>query len=258
MRTDQVDALLVSIIMPAYCTSATISESICSVLAQTYEKWELIIIDDASEDNTAKIAEEYAGNDKRIRLIINETNKGVAAARNTGILSAEGEYLAFLDSDDLWDKEKLDKQVRFMQERDAVISYTGTSYMNASGQLSLYSLCAEDMFTYEDLLRRNIMSCSSVMVQRNRMIPFAEGFMHEDMVVWLQVIKSAGPAHGLNEALLVYRMGVATKSSSRIKSAFMAYGSYRHIGYSRATSFIYMLRYAKHSISKRYLIKLGM
>ena len=255
METQQNSAPLVSVVMPAHNAAATINESIDSVLAQTSHDWELLIINDASTDNTEEIAKAYAAKDARVRVFTNETNQGVAATRNVGINQSNGEILAFLDSDDLWRETKLEKQVRFMKEKNATISFTGTSYINSAGQASSYTLQAIENFTYEDLLRRNIMSCSSVMVRRDSMIPFPQGYMHEDLTVWLQIVKKAGQAHGLNEPLLIYRMGEATKSSNRIKSARMTFGSYRHVGYGLLTSFFYTLRYAKHSISKRYLIK---
>lgn len=255
--TQQINSPLVSVIMPAHNAASTIKESIESVLSQTLPTWELLIVDDASTDSTDDIIQAYANQDSRIIVTTNDTNQGVAATRNVGIQQAKGEYLAFLDSDDLWLKEKLDKQVRFMKEKNSTISFTGTSYINSFGKASSYILQAVENFSYEDLLKHNIMSCSSVMVRRDSMIHFPKGYMHEDMAVWATIMKKAGVAHGLNEPLLIYRMGTATKSSNRIKSARMNYESYRHVGYGPIISFLYMLRYAKHSISKRYMIRLG-
>jgi len=248
---------MVSIIMPAYQAATTIAESIKSVLAQTFDDWEMIIVNDASTDNTAGIAEVYVNEDSRIKLFTNETNQGVAATRNIGIHHAKGEYLAFLDSDDLWLAEKLDKQIRFMKENNAVISFTGTSYINAAGQMSKFILQAKERFIYKELLRRNIMSCSSVVVRRDSMIPFPKGYMHEDLATWATVMKKNGVAHGLNEPLLIYRVGTTTKSSNRIKSVRMTWGAYRHLGYGVLASALMILRYAKHSILKRHFIRSG-
>lgn len=248
---------LISIVMPAYCASKTIEESIQSVLSQSYTNWELLIIDDCSADATSQIINEASEQDPRIHIFTNENNQGVAATRNRGIQESKGEYIAFLDSDDLWHKEKLDKQIRIMKEKDATISFTGTAYINTVGKVSKYVLQAEEYFGYNELLKRNIISCSSVMVRRENMIPFPMGYMHEDFAVWLKIVKKAGQAYGLNEPLLIYRMGEETKSSNRIKSAQMTWGAYRHVGYGLLTSFFYTLRYAKHSISKRYLIQVA-
>jgi len=245
---------LVSIIMPAYCAEATIRASIESVLAQTLEDWELLVINDASTDATREIAEAFAEYDDRIRVFSSEKNQGVAAARNTGISHATGEYLAFLDSDDLWHEHKLEKQTNIISEKNAEISFTATSYINTAGQVSPYILPAEEKFTYKNLLRRNIMSCSSVMIRRDCMIPFPQGFMHEDYAVWLQILKKFGQAHGLNEPLLIYRIGENSKSSNRLSSAKMTYHTYRHVSFGRALSTLLTLRYALHSVSKRLRI----
>ena len=245
----------VSIIMPAYNAASTIEDSINSVLIQTYQYWELIIVDDASTDNTADIVNAYVSKDSRIFLYTNKTNKGAAATRNMGIQRAKGEFIAFLDSDDLWSKDKLKKQLNLMIEKNAAISFTGTSYINIAGQISKYILKAKEYLSYKELLRRNIMSCSSVMVRQDSMILFPEGYMHEDYAVWLQIVKKTKQAYGLDEPLLIYRMGEKSKSSNRLNSAIMNHNAYRHVGYGRLASLLLMLRYAKHSIFKRYMIK---
>jgi len=245
----------VSIIMPAYNAEDTLQASIDSVLTQTYQNWELIIVDDASTDRTAEVAR--AINDKRVHFSTNIKNQGVAFARNAGLKKVKGNYIAFLDSDDLWHEQKLDKQVRFMNETNAVISFTGTSYMNATGQISKYVLQAKNDFTYKELLRRNIMSCSSVMVQRDSMIPFSQGYMHEDYAVWLQIVRKTGQAYGLDEPLLIYRMTKKSKSAKRLSSLKMIWGSYKHVGYGNFASTFLMCRYILHSIPKRTKIKLG-
>jgi len=240
--------------MPAYNAALTIGQSIESVLQQTYQNWELVIINDASADDTKKIASEYACKDKRIRVFSNEKNRGVAATRNIGIHHAQGNLLGFLDSDDLWHKTKLEKQVRLMKDNGSIISFTGTSYITKAGRKSKYILLAKKALSHKELLHSNTMSCSSVMVRRSDMIPFPQGYMHEDYAVWLQIVKKAGQAHGLGEPLLIYRMGEATKSSNRIRSARMIVGVYRYVGYGRVASFLLMLRYGWHSLSKRWLI----
>jgi len=247
---------LVSVIMPAFNSSATIGASIDSVLAQTYTNWELIVVNDASSDNTHQIIQAYT--DKRIKYFQNEINSGVATTRNKAMELAQGQFFAFLDSDDLWASEKLEKQLNFMQKNNAIISYTQTKYMNSTGKISKYTLQAVENFTYSNLLRRNLMSCSSVIVRRENMLPFPQGYLHEDMAVWLQIIKKAGLSHGLNEPLLIYRLGEATKSSGRIKSAKMIFGTYKEVGFGFLTATFLMLCYSFHSISKRMRIRFGL
>ena len=119
---------IVSIITPAYKCRNTIEETYKSVLAQTFSDWEMIIIDDCSKDDTFNIASNYSRKDSRIRIIRNEVNSGVAATRNRGLDVALGSFIAFLDSDDIWYPEKLEKQIRFMEDNEYALTYT--SYQN--------------------------------------------------------------------------------------------------------------------------------
>jgi len=248
----------VSIIMAAYNATTTIKSSINSILSQTYINWELIVVDDCSSDDTVAIVELFAESDSRIRLYINEQNSGVATTRNVAISQAQGKWLAFLDSDDLWHKDKLEQQLQFSEESGAVISYTATSYIDSKGNMSDYILTAEPELSYKTLLRRNIMSCSSVMVQRDNMIPFPDGYMHEDYAVWMQIIRNSGNAYGLDEPLLIYRIAENSKSSNRLRSARMTFNSYRKVGYSVFVAWLLTLRYSVHSITKRLAIRLDM
>ena len=118
---------LVSVIMPSYGSEKFISKSIDSVLLQTYDNWELIIIDDCSPDESNKIIKEYLSKDSRIKFVKLEKNSGAAVARNKGIEIAKGRFIAFLDSDDLWLPEKLEKQISFMKDNN--LAFTYSSYM---------------------------------------------------------------------------------------------------------------------------------
>lgn len=251
---------LISIIMPAYNAQSTIGDSINSVLAQTYTNWELIIVNDCSTDKTASIIKDFAATDHRIHLHTNKQNIGCAATRNAAMSKARGQWLAFLDSDDIWRADKLEKQLQFSEETKALIIYTATSYINKHGKISNYVLPAEREFSYKSLLRRNIMSCSSVMVRADVMVPFPyskKGDMHEDYAAWLQILRKVGHAYGLNQPLLQYRLTDSSKSGKRLNSAKMAYRAYRTAGYSAFSAILLTLRYAFHSISKRSHIKAG-
>jgi len=246
---------MISIIMAAYNAENTIKSSIESVISQTYEDWELIIVDDCSKDSTQEIVKAYAEKDMRIHLYANERNIGASSTRNNGIARAVGEWIAILDSDDIWHMEKLEIQVSFMESIGAVISYTGTTYISKEGTTSDYVLRAKQRLTYSELLRRNLMSCSSVMVRRDVMKPFPVGNMHEDYAVWLKILKEHDFAHGLDEPLLIYRMAGDSKSGKRLASAKMIYNTYRHVGYNWFWAALLTLRYSIHSISKRAMIK---
>ena len=121
---------LISVIMPAYNSEYTIERAIESVLAQTYTRFELLVIDDYSTDNTVKLVDSFMKQDSRVILLKNTQNLGVAATRNLGCRKAKGEYLAFLDSDDVWFEDKLQKQIHFMQEKGCDLSYTAYSFID--------------------------------------------------------------------------------------------------------------------------------
>jgi len=247
---------LISIIMPAYNADKTIETAICSVLTQTYKNFELIIIDDCSSDATAAIIEKYANKNSAICICRNDCNKGIAYSRNTGIAAAKGEWIAFLDSDDLWREDKLQKQVDFIRETGAVISYTASAFIDADGHSCEYTLPAQYKITYKDLLKRNLMSCSSVIVRRDIMqkIKMSGGMMHEDYAAWLQILRETNFAFGLNEPLLTYRVSKNSWSGNRLKSARMIFETYKYVGYGTITAFFCTIRYARHSIGKRWRI----
>lgn len=245
---------MVSIVMPAYNAAKTIRASIESIQAQTVKEWELIVIDDGSKDDTAAILSELAAEDERIRFLQNEKNSGASYSRNRAVSLAEGEWIAFLDSDDLWRSDKLEKQLALAAERpDMVICYTASSFINDDGEPYDYVLEAVEQTTYKMLLRKNLLSCSSVMICTSVMkeIKMPNDKMHEDYYVWLMVVRSCGVAYGINEPLLIYRLCANSKSSNRLKSAKMLYNSYRAVGYNPIMAGFFVFRYTFHSVSKR-------
>ncbi len=246
---------MVSIIMPAYNAEKTIRESVQSIIAQTVEDWELLVIDDGSTDDTATILSELADSDRRIHFWQNEANSGVSYTRNRAVALAKGEWIAFLDSDDLWMPEKLEKQLALADKYpDMAICYTASSYIDDSGKPFGYVLPAIERFSYKMLLRKNLMSCSSVMIRTSIMqgIQMPGDQMHEDYYVWLTVLREFGIAYGINEPLLIYRLSAHSKSGNRIKSMVMLFRSYRAVGYNSIVSFWFTFRYLFYSIRKRY------
>lgn len=247
-----------SVVMPAYNSEKTIEASIQSVLGQTFQDFELIVIDDCSKDRTNSIANEMAKLDDRICVIKNEKNSGVSFSRNRGIALAKGTWIAFLDSDDLWRGDKLEKQLALLEENEnAVICYTASAFFDDKGNKYDYIMQAESRTTFQVLLKRNLLSCSSVVVKASVMksFPMPCGFIHEDYYAWLHIVNMYQVAYGINEPLLLYRLSSESKSGNRIHSAQMLFNSYRVYGYCRFTSFLLMLQYSIHSISKRKKIK---
>jgi len=244
---------LVSIIMPAFNAEKTIAQAIQSVLDQTFGDYEFLIVDDCSGDGTGALCRAFAEKDGRLRLIRNDVNKGVALSRNLGIEAARGQWIAFLDSDDLWHAEKLERQLRFMEETKAVISYTASAFIETTGEAYAYILRAAYRLTYNELLRRNLMSCSSVMVRRDSMLAhkFTDGPIHEDYASWLRIVREEGAAYGLDEPLLTYRLSKTSRSGRRFRSGLMVLRTYLAVGYGFIAAFALTLRYAVHSVTKR-------
>ena len=184
---------LVSIIMPAYNCEKYITEAIASVVNQTYPSWELIVIDDGSQDNTVNIVKGLVLKDKRINLYQNERNMGVSKTRNKGISVAKGQWIAFLDSDDCWAPEKLQRQLCISEEhKEAEFIFSASRFMDENGGLFKWIMPVPEVVTYRDLLKHNVISCSSVLISRqclgnHRMISDA---IHEDFALWLEILKN--------------------------------------------------------------------
>lgn len=249
---------VVSVIMPAYNAEAFIEDAINSVLKQTYTDFELIVINDCSTDATADIVSRIAATDGRTRFFNNEKNSGVSFTRNFGISKADGEWIAFLDSDDMWREEKLQKQIDLLAAHpDAAIAFTASSFIDYSGKPYNYIMAAEPEMTYKMLLKRNLLSCSSIMVKKDVIcrIGMASDKMHEDYSAWLTILRETKCAYGVNEPLLIYRLSQNSKSSNRLKSAKMIYHSYKYVGYNPVSAMILTFRYTFYSVSKRHKIK---
>ncbi len=244
----------ISVIMPAYNAAKTIDSAIGSVLKQTYKDFELIVIDDCSNDNTQELIKSYAESDDRIVLLQNEKNSGVSATRNYGISRAAGKWIAFLDSDDMWREDKLEKQLALLEKIEgAVISYTASAFIDENGNSFGYVMEAEEKTDFSTLLKRNLLSCSSVMIKADVMkaLKMPGDQMHEDYYIWLKVLKEHKYAYGLNEPMLIYRLSSNSKSSGRLKSAKMTFNTYHAYGYCKLSALMLMLRYSIHSITKR-------
>ena len=163
---------MISIIMPAYNAEKTIAASIGSVLAQSLQDWELLVIDDCSGDGTRDTVQELIRGlpstaADRVHLICREQNEGVSSARNLGAEMARGHWIAFLDSDDLWATDKLEKQMQLLAAHpDAGILFTGSAFIRGNEERSSYVLQVPEEITYRKLLRQNLISCSSVVMRR--------------------------------------------------------------------------------------------
>lgn len=211
---------LVSIITPAYNASRFIGETIHSVQRQTYTNWELIIINDSSNDGTAQVVERFMRQDKRIKLIVLPRNVGAAKARNIGIKQAAGEFIAFLDSDDIWLPEKLHVQVTFMVEKNISFSFTGYTIVNESGGNTGVEIHAPAIVDYYVLTGNTIIGCLTVMLDRRKLgVIQMPNMQPEDTALWLLLLRQGHKAYGIPRILAQYRVVEGSVSRNKVKAA---------------------------------------
>lgn len=245
--------MLISIIMPAYNAEKYIEDSIKSVLNQTWSEWELIVINDCSTDNTKTIIDDYSVLDSRIFMLSNPTNQGVAYSRNRGVQASHGDWIAFLDSDDLWIPEKLTLQVELLLHQHASFTFTGSAFIDEYGNKRSFILQVPAQINYKELLKQNLISCSSVLISKSLLLshPMKSGNVHEDFVTWLSILRDMNIcAYGLNIPALVYRIHSNSKSAQKRKAAKMNWNVYRQIGLKIGPCCYYQLCYAFRSIKK--------
>jgi teichuronic acid biosynthesis glycosyltransferase TuaG len=253
---------LVSIIMPAYNAEKFIEESIKSVLSQTYSNFELIIINDKSTDKTIDIISKFALFDKRIKSINNESNIGVAQTRNYGVSVSLGLWVAFIDSDDCWDKDKLTIQIDFMRRNNSLFSYSGSRFIDENGKYYVKVIKAPFKKKYNTLKLHNTISCSSVIVSSHvmKLVKMKNDKIHEDFAAWLEVLRIVKYAYGTNDTLLTYRIHNSSKSSKKLKSFKMTYFVYKEIGINSIFALVYTISHLLFSVLKyrglKYLIKM--
>ena len=229
---------VVSIVTPVHNGAAFIRETIASVQAQTWDDWELLVVDDASEDGSAEIVEDLAAEDSRIRVFRLERNGGAAVARNTAIESARGRYIAFLDGDDLWLPHKLERQLAFMRENNAAFSYAAYERVDEDGRY-LSPVGVPPRLRYRDLLKTCYVGCLTAMYDTN---VFGKRYMplirrRQDYALWLELLRDGETAMGLNQVLGVYRVRSGSISSNKASTSLYTWRMYREVeGLSLARS----------------------
>ena len=212
------EAGLVSIIMPSYNTASFIEETIQSVLNQTYTNWELIIVDDCSTDNTDEVLENIK--DSRIRYFKNDKNSGAAVSRNKALCEARGQWIAYLDSDDLWMPEKLEKQIHFMETNGYAFSYTNYEEIDVNGNKTGVRVTGPKKITKTGMFNYCWPGCLTVMFDANKigLIQIEDIKKNNDYAMWLKVCRKAN-CYLLDEILGQYRKGrVGSVSTHSIKT----------------------------------------
>lgn len=236
---------LVSIITPLYNSEKFIKEAIKSVQNQIYSSWEMIIIDDCSSDNSIQIIEKFVKKDERIRLLSNKTNLGVSASRNHGIKEAKGRFIAFLDADDLWNKEKLSTQIAYILKNNIGFSYTAYKKISENGE-TRGLITIPETITYNKLLKSNYIGCLTVVYDTTIFpkVSFSNARKSEDYLLWLKMIKKVGYAYGINTPLAKYRVLNSSRSSNKfdaVKFQWMIYYEIEKLGLFK--SIYYFINY---------------
>lgn len=219
MREEYIPGL-VSVITPVFNSEKYISKTIESVMNQTYKNIQLVLVDDQSSDSSADIIKEYQTRFDNIVYYLQPTNLGAGAARNKALELAEGQYVAFLDSDDMWDAEKVEKQISLMMAKNTPFSYTAIEMVDDSDTVIKSKRSLSEKCTYKYLLHNTIIATSSVIVDRKVLgdfrMPLRRG--GQDYATWLMLLRDNVVAYGINEAYTKYRVGHSSLSSNKFKS----------------------------------------
>lgn len=223
---------LVSIIVPVYHVEKYIEETMDCVRCQTYPNWELLLVEDCGEDGCAQIIRDYIekSGDERIKLICQPSNMGAAKARNRGLSEAKGRYIAYLDADDLWEKDKLEKQLQFMRERDAAFAFTGYEFADENGNGLGKVVRVPEKLEYREALKNTTIFTSTVMFDTEKIdkamleMPVMKS---EDTALWWRILRSGYTACGLDENLVKYRRPGKSLSSNKLEAIRRIWNLYR-------------------------------
>ncbi len=224
---------LVSIIVPVYNAEKFILRTILCVEAQTYKNWELLLVADSCTDNTVQVITDYlaqSGSEK-VRLILQEKNSGAAAARNRGLSEAVGRFIAYLDADDLWVPEKLEKTLRFLEEKDAGFVFTGYEFADESGEGTGKVVHVPETISYAQALKNTTIFTSTVMFDTEKIAKAKLNMPEiksEDTALWWRVLREEKClAYGLDENLVKYRRSGNTLSSNKVEAVRRIWNLYR-------------------------------
>ena len=231
---------LISIITPNYNSEEFISETIISVINQTFKNWEMIIVDDVSTDNSLSIITSFCKQDSRIKLHKLSENSGAAIARNKAISLASGGFIAFLDSDDLWLPTKLEFQLDFMIKNNYPLSYTSYEIINENGTLANKTINCKPKLDYNRMLYSNEIGCLTAMYNKDILgkIFMPEIRKRQDYGLWLKILKLEKYAFGLTKVLAQYRDRSKSISNNKVEMLKWNWNLYKNVeklSYFRAT-----------------------
>ena len=211
---------LVSVIMPIYNAEKSLAETLNSIFSQDYRNIEIILVDDCSKDNSAKMIDDYQKGHPEIVYYLQEKNMGAGAARNKALELSKGQYVAFLDSDDIWKPNKISRQIELMKVKNSPFSYTAIEMMDDKSETIKGKRNIRETCDYKYLLHNTIIATSSVVIDRTVLgdfrMPLRRG--GQDYATWLMLLRDGVVACGINEALVRYRVASGSLSSNKFKS----------------------------------------
>ncbi len=243
---------LVSIITPAFRAASFIGETIKSVIAQTYPNWEMLIAEDCSPDDTREVIRQWALAEPRVKLVAVERNGGPALARNAALELAEGRWIAFLDSDDLWLPDKLERTIAHAQAHQAALVFTGFRRISADGSATGHYVSVPRTLSYQQLLGNTAIATSTVLLDRNVVgeVRMKKTY-YDDFDCWLQILKRGHLAFGLDQDLMRYRVMNQSVSRNKRRSALHVWRAYRDLEkLNLPLSLWYFSRYAVRGLLK--------
>lgn len=237
---------LISIITPCYNDEKYIGEAIESVLAQSYQNWELLIVDDCSTDNSAEIIQRYCEKDRRIRYFKTRTNTGnPVAPRNIATEKANGRFIAFLDSDDVWFPKKLEHQINLFSDKNVAVVFSNHEKINENGERKNRVIVAPKTVTYKRLLKENCIRNSAGIYDTEKVGKvYLQNINYEDFVLWLDILKKNYIAKNTNTVEILYRIRKNSISDNKIRAAKWTWNIYRNVEkMSILKSLYYFLNY---------------
>ena len=247
---------LVSIIVPVYNSEAYLAQTIESVQQQTYPHWELLLVDDCSTDTSAAMIEAYAAQDERIHYIRLSENSGAAIARNTGLAASKGRYIAYLDADDLWFPQKLERQLAFLTQNNVSFSCCAYEKIEQDGSSLHKTVWMPKTMNYHQLLKNTIIQTVGVIVDTKLIDPtllvMPDVRRGQDFATWLQILRSGILFHGQPEVLAAYRRVSTSLSANKFRAFKRTWHIYRQV---EQLPFVYavwcQVSYAYHACLKR-------
>ena len=250
---------LISIITPVYNCEKLISETIECVQSQTYKNWEMLLVDDCSSDNSAEIIKEYAKKDERIKYFKLDENSGAAKARNKALEKSRGRFIAYLDSDDLWKQDKLEKQANFMLENNYAFTCTDYEKINENGESLNKIIRIPKRVNYNYYLRNTIIQTVGVMVDTKitgkEVLVMPNIRRRQDAATWCQILKAGHECYEVPENLSYYRVVTNSLSSNKFKAMKGTWFLYRNIEkLSLFKSCFCFIGYAFNAVRKRIYI----